>query len=279
MKGSKIAWTDDTFNIVWGCEKVSPACDNCYAEELDDRYYGKGGDTHWGKNPRKIMSDKYWREPLKWDREAAAANERRLVFCSSMADVFENNDTVEVQRQRLWLLIERTPNLRWLLLTKRPQNIRRMLPRHLHGVPNIWLGTTVENPDYLWRIDKVCEVEAPVHFVSMEPLLAETSVKSKADHFYNGWRGINWLIMGCESGDKSRPTPIDHYRRLRDETMSYGTALLLKQAPRAGKGITMGAGSSLKLNRPTAHPDTGEIVQGIIERPYLDGVQHVQFPG
>jgi protein gp37 len=277
-KGSKIAWTDDTFNIVWGCEKVSPACDNCYAEELDDRYHGSRSGGHWGDNPRMIMADRYWKQPLKWNREAGEAGYRRLVFCSSMADVFETNDQVETQRPRLWELIEQTPHLRWLLLTKRPQNIRRMLPKSLHGASNIWLGTTIENPDYMWRAEKVMEVAAPVHFLSLEPLLAEVTTRDLAKLFHrNG--GINWLITGCESGDKSRPTPIDWYRRLRDEAKAYDIDYLFKQAPKVAAGISSGPGSWLKLNRPTAHPDTGQIVQGILEQPYLDGVQHMNFPG
>jgi len=272
-KNSKIGWTDHTHNIVWGCEKVSPACDNCYAEELDSRYYGE--DSHWGKNPRKIMSDKYWRDPLRWNREAEAAGKPQLVFCSSMADVFEKNDIVESQRPRLWALIEQTPFLRWLLLTKRPQNIKRMLPKSLHGHPNIWLGTTIESPTYLWRANNLCEVPAPVHFLSLEPLLQFVDLRNISNLLY---RGINWVIAGCESGSKARPTKIDWFRELRDTCEHYEVPYFLKQAPRAGKGITVGPGSSLKFNRKVAHPETGQIIDGLVEAPYLDGKQWTQYP-
>ncbi len=271
-KGSKIAWTDNTFNLVWGCEKVSPACDNCYAAELDARYHGDG--NHWGDNPRKLMADKYWNQPLKWNREALAAGARQLVFCSSMADVFETNDQVESQRPRLWDLIRQTPHLRWLLLTKRPQNIKRMLPKDLWDCPTIWLGTTIESPEYLWRAEKVCEVPAAVHFVSMEPLLDKVMMTACLEKL-----PIDWLITGCESGTKSRRTPIDWYRQLREACALFDRKFFFKQAPKCGDGITIGEGSWLKFNAKTADPQTGAIVNGIVEQPYLDGVQHIAFPG
>lgn len=273
-KGSKIGWTDDTFNIVWGCENVSAECDNCYAQELDARYHG--ANNHWGKNPRKLMADRYWREPLKWDREAKEAGVRRLVFCSSMADVFENNDQVESQRPRLWELIRQTPHLRWLLLTKRPQNIKRMLPRSLWGCPTVWLGTTIGMPSSLWRADALCEVPAPVHFLSMEPLIEQTSLREKANLI--SATGINWVITGCESGKNARPTPIDWYAQIRDECKMYNTDFYLKQAPAYVPRITSGPGSWIKLTTKTAHPDTGSIQAGVLEEPYLDGVQHRAFP-
>lgn len=273
-KGSKIGWCDHTFNIVWGCEEVSPACDNCYARELDHRFYGEN--SHWGDKPRREMADRYWRAPLQWNLEAERAGKPSRVFCSSMADAFETHPFVELQRQRLWPLIRRTPWLRWLLLTKRASNVRRMLPRDLWGANNIWLGTTVESPTYLWRVNAICEVPAPVHFLSMEPLLEEIAIGDRANLMYRN--AINWLITGCESGPKARPTPIDRYRRLRDDCAMYEVDFLFKQAPRVGKGITSGPGSTVDINKKVADPATGKIVTGIIEAPYLDGVQHMAFP-
>ena len=270
-RNSKISWCRHTWNLVWGCQRVSPACDFCYAAELDKRYHGNN--SHWDNDSRKIMSDAYWKDPIKWNREAEQEGKPALVFCSSMADVFEKHDTVESQRQRLWPLIEVTPWLRWLLLTKRPQNIKRMLPKSLWNAPNIWLGTTIESGDYLWRADAVCEVPAPVHFVSAEPLLGQLSMEGKL-----GQDKVNWLIFGTESGNHARPTPIDWYRQLRDQALEAGIPPFFKQAPMGVAGITSGEGSVLKLGARAANPETGKINSGIVEKPYLDGIQYVNYP-
>src|SRR5258708_7584279 len=115
-KNSHIEWTHHTFNPWWGCTKVSPACDNCYAEAWAKRV---GNDVWGSKAPRRFFSDSHWKEPLKWQAQAAEEEERARVFCASMADVFEARPELDAPRARLWKLIESTPNLDWLLLTKR----------------------------------------------------------------------------------------------------------------------------------------------------------------
>ena len=140
-----IAWTDSTFNPWHGCQRVSPGCELCYAETFDARF----GEPHWGpKAPRRFFGDKHWNEPLKWNRAAEASGVRRRVFCASMADVFEDRPDLVEHRLRLWKLIEATPHLDWLLLTKRPENIHRMLPKPTVDADgntrpyfsNVWLG-------------------------------------------------------------------------------------------------------------------------------------------
>src|SRR5256885_1960194 len=162
-----IAWTDSTFNPWFGCVKVSPACHHCYAETFTKRI----GLKVWGQNSdRKFFSEKHWNEPLRWNRKAAAAGPRHRVFCASMADVFEDRQDLLAERERLWHLIDTTPHLDWLLLTKRPEHIARMLTGPMR--PNIWLGTTVE--DQHWadiRLSELVRVPAVVHFVSYEPAL------------------------------------------------------------------------------------------------------------
>ena len=114
--------------------------------------------AHWGKDaPRKFFGDKHWNDPRRWNRIAAKAGIRERVFCASMSDVFEGDrPDIEPSRARLWELIKETPSLDWLLLTKRPQNIKRMLPEAMQGAHNIWLGTTIEvQKEYLWRADKL----------------------------------------------------------------------------------------------------------------------------
>lgn len=269
-KKSGIAWTDGTFNPWWGCVKVSPACDRCYAESTDARF---SDESHWGKDaPRRLFGDKHWNEPLAWNRKAAKSGERFLVFCASMADVFESRDDLDEYRARLWKLIEATPALTWLLLTKRPQNIRRMLAPSLVSARHVWLGTTIESPEYLWRADALCASwQAAVRFVSMEPLVAETSI---ATHLA---LGLNWVITGCESGDGARDTPTDWYRRLRDECAGAGVPFFLKQADGGFDGITAGINSWVKRDLRTG-PDGMRRAHYITEQPYMDGVQHVAFP-
>jgi protein gp37 len=137
--GSKIEWCDHTFNPWWGCARVSPGCRFCYAERDARRY----GHQVWGRHgPRRLLSEANWRLPLRWDRDAERAGVPALVFCASMADVFEDHPQVVESRQRLWRLIEDTPHLRWLLLTKRPENVPAMVPRSWAGAwpEQVWLA-------------------------------------------------------------------------------------------------------------------------------------------
>src|SRR5205814_2553649 len=126
-QNSKIEWTDHTFNPWVGCTNVSPGCDHCYAESWSKR----SGLVKWGNSPRRRTSEAYWRAPSKWQGGAAAFQakygRRQRVFCASLADVFDNKAESE-WRSDLFKLIAATPSLDWLLLTKRPQNIKKMLP-------------------------------------------------------------------------------------------------------------------------------------------------------
>lgn len=196
MQNSSIEWTDHTFNIVWGCQRVSPGCEHCYAETMAKRY----GYDIWGPaktTGRRTMGDAYWVEPLKWDSRAAKEGQRQRVFCSSMADVFENHPTNNEERPRLWQLIMRTPWLDWLLLTKRPENVMGMTPDGL--IPkNVWIGTSVENQEWADKRRPYMEqIPAAVRFVSYEPALGNVK--------WHGWEFLNWLIIGGESGNQARP--------------------------------------------------------------------------
>src|SRR4051812_43802331 len=116
-KDTKIEWTDSTFNPWMGCVRMSPACKHCYAETIASRF----GLAEWGARvPRRFFGEDHWREPLRWDRAAQRDGSRRRVFCASMADVFEDRRDLDPWRVRLGELIASTPNLDWLLLTKRP---------------------------------------------------------------------------------------------------------------------------------------------------------------
>lgn len=256
-ESTAIAWTDHTFNPWQGCEKVSPACDHCYAETLSKRV---GHPERWGADgERAVTSDAYWRNPFKWDAKAAAAGRPALVFCASMADVFEGRRDLNEPRARLWDLIEATPHLIWLLLTKRPENVEHMVPARWLGPVslggnaewprNAWLGATVENQEQAnARIPKLFDIGArvPVRFLSCEPLLGpiDLTVPSMGFHTVRGvlgddyhdrtrWenigRALNWVIVGGESGGGFRALDVDHARSLRDQCARAGVPFFFKQ--------------------------------------------------
>jgi len=202
-KDSRIEWTHHTFNPWWGCVKVSAACDHCYAETWAKRL----GEGLWGpRTPRRFFSDAHWKEPLRWNREAARDKVRRRVFCASMADVFENRPDLVEERRRLLDLIAQTPHLDWLLLTKRIHLVRKQLPKGYEFPRNVWLGTTVEDQATAnKRIQHLLEFSSPsVRFLSCEPLLSAIDLTQYLVRNDRGNR-VDWVIAGGESGPHSRP--------------------------------------------------------------------------
>lgn len=221
-QNSKIEWTHHTFNPWWGCVEVSPACDHCYARTFSKRT----GNDLWGKDaPRRFFGDKHWADPVKWNAAAEKLGERHRVFCGSMCDVMEDGKHLNPTRVRLYNLIDDTPNLDWLLLTKRPQNFKRFLPQTWMSRPrkNVWLMTTVESREYYWRIDALDSTPAAVRGLSIEPLLGP--MDDLIDHLYN----IDWVIVGGESGPGARPMHPDWARSVRDQTRATGSKFFLKQ--------------------------------------------------
>lgn len=165
--------------------------------------------------PRKRTSAANWRKPLAWNRAAAAAGERHRVFCASLADMFDNHASILSEwRDDLWALIEATPNLDWMLLTKRPGNIGNKLPVPFDFdrlYPNVWLGCTVVSQTEADReIPKLLAVPAVVRFLSMEPLLGPVDLTK-----VSAWRDIDLVIVGGESGPGARPIHPDWARSLR----------------------------------------------------------------
>lgn len=226
-KNSKIEWTHHTFNPWWGCVKVSPACEHCYAEAWARR---TGLDV-WGQSARRrFLSEDYWQQPAKWDREAQAARERRRVFCASMADVFEDRQDLEASRRRLWQVIASTPRLDWLLLTKRPENVTHMVPWGPHWPENVWLGATIETQAWAERrLPQLLQHAAVVRFVSCEPVLGPIDLRPWLSQPVSGRRGIDWVIVGGESGPGSRPMHPEWARGLRDQCMAARVAFHFKQ--------------------------------------------------
>jgi protein gp37 len=245
---SKIEWTHHTFNPWRGCTRVSEGCRNCYAETLSHRNPAVLGE--WGPQGRRtIAAESAWSEPVRWNRWAregvcyACKGSKRIaiidgsaspcrvcggesnigpyrarVFCASLADVFEGVDTmpaksvdaVEIARRRLFKLIDNTPSLDWLLLTKRPENILRLTPGRSrcaswpncnhpdcvadHTYENVWLGTSIEDRKSLGRVDVLRSVPSRIRFLSVEPLLEDLGTIDLT--------GIHWVIVGCESNGK-----------------------------------------------------------------------------
>lgn len=218
-ENSAISWCDNTFNPFIGCSKVGPGCDGCYAERDNARRKWVEG---WGPGqPRRRTSESYWRQPLTWDRKAKAAGKPLKVFCASLADVFDN-EVPQAWRDDLWALIRATPNLRWILLTKRIGNAAKMLPPDWPvAYPNAGLMATVVNQEEWDRdVPKLMAIPAWWRGVSAEPLLGPIK--------FGPWRP-NWLIVGGESGPKARPMHPAWAISLRDQCAAAGIPYHLKQ--------------------------------------------------
>ena len=300
-ENTKIEWATHSFNPWTGCTKVSPGCAHCYAE-VD--YSVKMRGIKWGPNgTRVVASEGYWKQPLAWNRKAAAEGVRRRVFCASLADVFEDwqgpmrlaaskerfdtdltichgcgawgstlencggNDpkcsrvprsaTMADVRARLFRLIDQTPNLDWLLLTKRPENLARMMPPppfdhdgwngtlagywHQKGEPrpNVWLGVSVEDQQRAdERIPLLLQTPAAVRFLSCEPLLGPVRLRNvpglnklPSVHMAEGRSpaGVDWVIIGGESGPHARPLNLEWARSLVEQCKAAGVAVFVKQ--------------------------------------------------
>lgn len=227
---TKISWTDHTFNPLQGCTKVSEACRFCYAESINKRW---GGDN-WGPDkPRKLFGDKHWAEPVKWNAHAQKTGIRRKVFCASMADVCEDHPDWIEPRARLIKLIEATPWLDYLLLTKRPENYLPMFGESWgYAWPeNVWAGTTAEdqqNADK--RIPHLLKVPAVVRFVSCEPLLGPINLKPYLAAL-DGTQLLDQIIIGGESGGHGirRMDPAWSVN-IRNQCVATNTAFFFKQS-------------------------------------------------
>lgn len=254
MENSKIEWTHHTFNPWIGCTKVSPGCMHCYAEALMDKRHGR---AKWGKGqPRVRTGAEYWRGPRRWDRAAREGQERPRVFCASLADWLDDEVPVE------WLadlleVVRCTPNLDWLLLTKRPQNWQSRMqavlewyglrqpptprPRAvtdeeadamnwleawlrndgIDPIPeNVWVGTSAED-QARWdeRMPELMKIPARIRFVSAEPLLGGIEMGDMVP---------DWLIVGGESGPGARKMESEWVESLHRQSRGR-TAFFFKQ--------------------------------------------------
>lgn len=237
-ENSNIEWTHHTFNPWIGCTKVSAACDFCYAAAWDARGL-HGLEPRWGPHaPRTRVKD--WAKVLRWQKTAQAEGKRYRVFCASLADVFDNHKSIlPAWRDDLWALIRKCPDLDFLMLTKRPQNIRRYLPDDWgDGYHNVWLGATVESQKEADRLEALTNVPATVRFLSMEPLLGNVDLSAFIDR-------IDWVITGGENGKNFRPVDPDWFRSLRDQCSVADVPFLFKQWEGATRKIIHAKGRAL----------------------------------
>ncbi len=262
-----ISWCDHTFNPWIGCTKVAPECEHCYAQTYGNRF-----GVEWGPHgTRRRTSASNWREPLKWDAAAKRDGVRRRVFCSSLADVFEDRPELVPWREKLFWLIELCDGLDWLLLTKRPKDMVRMAPESwARGWPrHAWAGTSAGcQASVDVRVRDLLAVPSRIHFVSGEPLLeaadlarwmwpthwswdaryrtpeeaiaAGARAEKRRQYLVSaGRRFIDWVIVGAESGPHSRPCSDDWVRAIRDQCRGAGVSCFVKQLSRPGsrKGV------------------------------------------
>lgn len=291
-----ISWCDHTHNHWIGCLKVSPACDGCYAEAMMDKRYGrvKWGVPGKGAGTRSLTSEANRRKPLSWNRRAEKDGTRPFVFCSSLADVFDNQ-VPEEWRRDLFDLIRATPNLVWLLLTKRPQNIVKMAEA-CGGLPtNAAIGATCEDQERLDRnelalVNAAEELSPAFTFLSCEPLLSGL----RFHHLYPiGEDGvvttprIDWVITGGETDQgshKARPTNPDWFRSIRDQCAAAGVAYHHKQNGEWAPGSAFPDGETIPSGH-AFHFAEGDDDNAAVWRVgkarsgrLLDGVTHDAFP-
>lgn len=310
---TRIEWADHTFNPWAGCTKVSPGCDHCYAESMMDRRLRR---VQWGPGkPRVRTSSANWRKPLAWNAAHAEFyaqhGHRQRVFCASLADVFDN-EVDAAWREDLFRLIEATPNLDWLLLTKRIGNVARMVTdarSHdwLAGQRNVMLGATIVSQEEADRdIPKLLAVSAARRFLSMEPLLgpvdlrlrrpARESDRQDMDGYCShittaAGAGIHWVIVGGESGAGARPMHPDWVRGIRDQCRNAGVPFLFKQhgewlAAKPGRSalgkVLVVEGAAPFPDRPKWHHfDDGTHMARVGKRAagrQLDGLEYNGFP-
>lgn len=282
-QNSKIEWCDHTFNPWMGCTRVSPGCQHCYAETLMDHRYKK---VKWGPQGQRVLTAKaYWKQPLKWNMtwfvecevcdlrqvfnqfgrcpgcehpmEATMKPVRQRVFCGSLCDVFEERAEIRDWRSDLFELIEQTPNLDWLLLTKRPENVKRSLP------DNVWIGTSVENQAMAdKRIPVLVQIPAKVHFLSVEPMLEKIDLDLRGTNYgrdHATWsEDVSWVICGGESGPDARPMNPEWVQSLRDQCKEADVPFFFKQW---GEYLPVGGPEHYAFEKMGKHR-SGRVVDG-----------------
>jgi protein gp37 len=208
---SNIEWTDTTWNPVTGCTKISPGCLNCYAERMAKRLQAMG-QPNYRDGFKVTMHEDVLKAPFGWRRPS-------MVFVNSMSDLFHKAVPVSFI-QKAFEVMRSLPQHQFQILTKRAERLSELSPL-LPWTENIWMGVSVENKDYIQRIDILRQTGAQVKFLSIEPLLGPISRLDLT--------GIDWVIVGGESGPRARPMKKEWVTDLRDQCLDAGVAFFFKQ--------------------------------------------------
>lgn len=206
-----IEWTDATWNPVRGCTKISPGCKNCYAERFAERFRGVKGHPFEQGFDLRLVPGKIG-EPLRWKTP-------QRIFVNSMSDLFHDKVPLEYIKD-VFDVMNRADWHQYQVLTKRAERLEE-LSRELPWAPHIWMGVSVENKDYLWRIDHLRRTKAHIKFLSIEPLIGPLGKINL--------RGIDWVIAGGESGPRARPMDAAWVRDVRDQCVRAGVSFFFKQ--------------------------------------------------
>ena len=224
MAQTQIEWTDATWNPVAGCTIMSTGCSHCYAMEMARRLEAMGLSKYEGLT-RKSGKRTVWNGVVREDRSALAIPRRwrkpRKIFVNSMSDLF-HQQVSEAFIGEVWQVMRDTPHHHYQILTKRPDCMARFLKsRDADILPNVWLGTSVENAEVVPRIDALREVAAAVRFISFEPLIGPVGPVDLD--------GIDWAIVGGESGSSARPIKEVWIDEIFRQCEASGTAFFFKQ--------------------------------------------------
>jgi protein gp37 len=224
MAASDIEWTEATWNPIGGCKVLSPGCTNCYAMRMAARLQAMGTEKYAGTT-RKSGKRHVWTGRINVDDSAIDAPLRwkkpQRIFVNSMSDLFQDGVDEETIR-RIWNVMAQARQHTFQILTKRPERMLDVLTQSSFSVlPNVWLGTSVENRDCLHRIETLRHVPAAIRFVSFEPLLGPIVAPDLA--------GIHWAIVGGESGPRARPMEQWWAEQLRDDCQRQNVKFFFKQ--------------------------------------------------
>jgi len=211
MARSAIEWTESTWNPVTGCTKISPGCQNCYAERMSKRLKAMG-QPNYANGFKLTMHERVLEMPLRWKRP-------QVIFVNSMSDLFHEDIPLEFIAKVFDIMVEASQH-RFQVLTKRSNNLHDLAP-NLPWPTNVWMGVSVEDSAHLYRMDHLKQTDAYMKFVSFEPLLGPIDRLNL--------RGIDWAIAGGESGPRARPMNPDWVREIRNQCLSEGVPFFFKQ--------------------------------------------------
>lgn len=211
MNKTEISWSEFSFNAVVGCDKLSPGCMRCYAERMAKRLKAMG-------NPRYTNG---FDLTLHWDKidEPRKMKKGKMIFANSMSDLFHNDVPLEFI-QEFFKMMNETPQHTYQILTKRSERLKELSPL-LDWTDNIWMGVSIENEDYLYRMEDLKQCGAKLKFISAEPLLGPLPNMNLS--------GISWIIAGGESGPKSRPMEKDWVLDIKNQCDEQSIAFFFKQ--------------------------------------------------